>query len=120
MGLRRGAAAASKALTPLPPSSPATSSTDSDPALADDPADDPADETLAGWTGWFLRNYTIIQFVLTVNTALLWWLGTTEAVSTSLKYVFNSMRETFGGLGDLDLESSPLGLEDESNGEELG
>ena len=47
-----------------------------------------------------LRIYATVQLLLTVNTALLWWLGSTEAVSTSLNYVFSSMREAFSGLGN--------------------
>ena len=65
-------------------------------------SDDQTEETLlGGWTGWFLRNYATIQILLTINTALLWWLGSTEAVNNSLTYIFNNFKETFSSLEDI-------------------
>ena len=96
MGRRRGGAAP-KELTPAQ-SSPSTSAELAPATAAETPdIDDTAGDAVGGWTGWLLRNYGTVQIVLTVNTALLWWLGTTEAVNTSLTYLFNSLRETLTG-----------------------
>ena len=100
MGRRRGPAVA-KSLALVPSSSSTTASAPAAP-------DDPPEEVLGGWTGWLLRNYAAVQILLTVNTALLWWLGTTDAVSTSLTYVFNSMRETFSGSKNLEYSEEDM------------
>ena len=101
MGRRRGPAVA-KSLAPVPSSSSTAS------ASAPAAPDDPPEEVLGGWTGWLPRNYAAVQILLTVNTALLWWLGTTDAVSTSLTYVFNSMRETFSASKNLEYSEEDM------------